>query len=162
MRTWAPVKSYATQMSGHFERHLFEKGDDPEAVRKYFQEWKEAKNEDWYFGKDEFYRKPLWNGKPVLKHVHLAPGPTDKSADGERYLLPMWNLIWEKGWNKERTSNTALIYAEDRTHGFLLLHVVWAPDGHSFPKMLTSHSTQLMNRFRDEAADFMLNGKAPP
>lgn len=157
--TWPRTQSYATRMTKRLEAELLAKGFNPQEFCQYFQTWKQEGAEDWFFGKDNFYSKPLMDGEMVLRHVHLAPGEADTDESGTRLLLPTWDQIWFAGWNKERVSNTALIYAQDATQGYLLLHVVWAPRAHPFARMQDAEDSALMMRLRDEAAAFIFNGE---
>lgn len=148
-------------MTRRLETELLSKGYAPPEFCEYFKGWKELGPgaEDWFFGKDNFYSKPTRDGEMVLRHVHLAPGEADTDESGTRLLLPAWNRIWDAGWNKERVSNTALIYAQDFTHGYLLLHVVWAPRAHPFARMTDAQDSALMLKLCDEAAAFRFNGE---
>ena len=148
-------------MTKRLEKELHAKEFDSQNFSRYFKEWVErgAGADDWFFGKDNFYWKPTKDGKQVLRHVHLAPGETDTDETYGHLLLPVWNQIWEKGWNKERVSNTALIYARDATYGYLLLHVVWAPHAHPLARMKDAESSALMLKLCEEAAAFIFNGE---
>ena len=45
------------------------------------------------------------------------------------------------------------------THGYLLLHVVWAPRAHPFARMTDAQDSALMLKLCDEAAAFRFNGE---
>ena len=67
-----------------------------------------------------------------------------------------WELAAQN--HEPRTSNSVLIYAHDKTHGYLLLHLVREPKGHNFARMLNDHDKKTMNALADAAEGFMFNG----
>ena len=85
----------------------------------------------------------------MLRHVHLAP---DKESAGY--------VAWCKAfvYKSRRTSDAVLVYAEDPTHGYLLLHVVWEPGGHALGRMATPPARLLMTGFAEVAAAFIHDG----
>lgn len=118
----------------------------------YFASWKalgpDGENADPYFGKDGYYSKPVRGGKLVVRHVHLPPeGKTD---------LVKWEKAAKRGSRK--TSDTALVYAQDPHHGFLLIDMVIEPDGHLIATMSTPQSIEMMNLYADVADAFIHNG----
>jgi mRNA interferase YafO len=127
-------------------------GFEAEEFSRYFASWKAlgpgGENADYYFGKDGYYNKPLRGGKLVVRHVHLPPeGGTD---------LAIWDQAAERRTRK--TSDTALIYAHDHHHGFLLIDIVIEPNGHLIATMATPESIEMMNLYADVAEAFIHNG----
>ena len=131
-------------------------GESPVEYAKYFAEWKAlgpaGECSDWFFGKDGFYKKPLRNRKMVPRHVHLPPKSGTEDAR-------KWDRRAKNGDPKE--SNSALVYAEDRTHGYLLMFVALDPHGHKFADLQTSDSVELMGEFCDMAEAFIHDGTVP-
>ena len=70
-----------------------------------------------YWVKDGAY-SPRRGGKMVLRHVHLPP--SDPTARAQ------WAKMHRRR-RRRRTSNPCLLYAHDRTHGYLLLYVARSP-----------------------------------
>lgn len=132
---------------------LQEDGYDVEAFCDYFAEWKSSPaNEytDWFFGKDSDYVAPRRNGRRVLRHVHLPPEQdTVKRAK------------WEQAFKttSRKTSDTALVYAYDPAHGYLLIYVAREPAGHALSDMATPDTQKLMNLFADQAEAFIFGGE---
>ena len=141
------------QLTKVFRQALIDDGLYPDDFAQYFAEWKQAwpRHEltDFYFGKDGDYKKPLRHGKRVLRHVHLAP--TEDSPDYDE-----WCRKANRGSRK--TSDEILVYAEDRTHGFLLLYIAREPTGHELGDMATPITRQLMNDLAEVAEAFIHNG----
>ncbi len=141
------------QLTNVFRQALIADGLDPDDFAQYFAEWKEdwPKYElaDFYFGKDGDYKRPLRHGKRVLRHVHLAP--LDDSPDYADWCLKAKRL-------SRKTSDEILVYAQDQTHGFLLLHIAREPTGHELGEMATPTTHQLMNDLADVAEAFIHDG----
>ena len=141
------------QLTALLRDALVAQGDDPDLYCDYFAEWKSwgpsGEFSDWYFGKDGYYRKPVRNHKQVLRHVHLPPVTDKKKA-------ATWDWQAKKGLLK--ASNTALVYAQDPHHGFLLIYIAREPDGHALSDMLTDATRKLMNDFCDVAEAFIHDG----
>jgi len=139
------------QLSGLLRDDLIAEGFDPIEFADYFARWKAlgaaGEYSNWYFGKDGFYDRPLRNNKRVLRHVHLPP-------DGFPEKLREWDRLHDLG-NKRKTSNAVLIYVHDPVNGYLLLHMVREPDGHSFSDMDTPETDQFMNQLADVAEEFI-------
>ena len=116
-----------------------------------FAYWKAMHNplNSWAFGKDGFYARPTRNGKLVLRHVHLPPKEGTPQAKA-------WDIDFDR--TNEKTSDSVLIYAEDRMYGFLLLYIVLEPEGHDFAEMRTQFDRQLMKLLADAAEAFIFNG----
>lgn len=126
---------------------------DPDAYARRFGEWKddfpEGEFDDYEFGKDAAYARPLRGNRHVLWHVHLPP-ETDKVAIAD------WTVKWQRG--SRRTSDTALIYTRDANFGYLLLYIAREPHGHSIADMSIGASAKLMNQLADAAETFMQSG----
>lgn len=112
--------------------------------------------DDYYFGKDGFYREPKRFGRPVLQHVHLPPlEPDPGKSPSEAYLK--WQRKWR--YRGRKTSDTSLIYAHDPAHGYLLIYLAREPMGHEISEMVTAESREFMNNLADVAEMFIFNGK---
>lgn len=148
------AKKPKVQISQLLTNVLLSEEIDPVAFADYFADyktdWPKWEYCDEYFGKDCAYTKPTRNNQMVLMHVHIKPA----NNHGE-----VWE--WERAAEKceVRTSNSALIYAQDKTYGYLLLHLVREPKGHHFARMTNSHDTKTMNDLADAADEFIHNGK---
>ncbi len=85
----------------------------------------------------------------VLRHVHLPPSnPVDLAE-------------WAKAHRRRRgrrTSNTCLVYAYDKAHGYLLLYIAREPNGHSISDMSVLASARFMNLLADAAEAFIHDG----
>lgn len=135
---------------------LLQVGFQPTDYVTYFAEWKRdckvnpiVEFTDYYFGKDGEYSRPKRNGKNILWHVHLPP--KSKSAEIARWEYDLKHKARKK-------SNTSLIYAYDLTNGYLLIDIVWEPDGHSLTKMNTPASKEMMEGYADIAEQFITYG----
>lgn len=128
---------------------------DPVQFQEKFAAWKSlgpaGADDDYNFGKDGFYARPLVNGKMILKHVHLVP-------DGNPEALARWDRDWDR--YRRRSSDNALIYAEDKLYGCLLITTLWSPDAHEIPEMKTQQHRELMNSFAQVAEHFIHTGEA--
>lgn len=148
-----PKKLPKVQLTNLLRQALLDDDLDPDDFVQYFAEWKKnwPKYEfmDFYFGKDGDYKKPLRHGKRVLKHVHLAP------ADNSPGYLA-WCRLAQRCSRK--TSDEILVYAEDATHGFLLLYIAREPNGHELGEMKTPDAIRLMNDLADVAERFIHDG----
>lgn len=140
------------QFTELLRQNLIDDGLDPDDFAQYFAEWKAegeaGENLDYYFGKDGFYSVPKRAGRMVLRHVHMLP-------DDEKELAK-WDRAWQR--RSRKTSDTALIYAYDPAHGFLLMHLAREPQGHTLAKMETPESKKFMNQLADVAEAFIFNG----
>ena len=138
------------QLSGLLRENLVADGFDPDEFAKYFADWKAlgaaGEYADPYFGKDGLYDRPLRSNKRVLWHVHLRPA-SDPVACAE------WDRQHDLGTRK--TSNAVLVYVFDPVNGYLLLHLIHEPNGHSFSSMATADSSQFMNQLADIAEEFI-------
>ena len=85
-----------------------------------------------------------------LHHVHLVPlsNPLE---------LQKWNTQWKRRGRK--TSDRVLVYAQDRTHGYLLIYILSEPDAHETAKMLTPESDLLMRKLAKIAERFIYTGQ---
>lgn len=142
------------QLSQLLTNVLISEGLDPLDFADYFADyktdWPKYEERDEYFGKDCAYRTPTRNNKMVLMHVHMKP-------ERNPGVVFAWELAAKN--NEPRTSNSVLIYAHDKTHGYLLLHLVREPKGHNFARMLNEHDKKTMNALADAAEEFLFNGK---
>jgi len=147
------LKLPKVQVSAILRERLLANGQDPEAFAEYFAEWKtegpQAEYTDYYFGKDGRYAYPQRNRQAILRHVHMPP---ERDPDE----IVKWTAAWERGGRK--TSDTSLIYAEDSTHGYLLLYLAREPQGHELSQMKTDVSRALMNDLADAAEAFIHDG----
>lgn len=129
---------------------------DPDAFIAEFLSWKsmgdEGENNHFYFGRNTQYRKPLYEGRMVLWHVHYVPAESSPE-------YATWKEIWDNEWDRPRTSHSALAYAYDRTHGYLLIDMLWEPDAHEIAKMKTQAHQQIMHDLTDIAGEFIFSGK---
>jgi hypothetical protein len=127
-------------------------GIDPDVFADEFAAWKAlgptGEFSSYYFGKDGFYIEPKRNGQMVIRHVHLPPSDTAELAE--------WSRLHRR--RRMRTSNTCLVYAHDRRHGYLLLYVAREPNGHGISDMRIPASARLMHQFADAADAFIHDG----
>jgi hypothetical protein len=84
----------------------------------------------------------------VLRHVHLPPADAVELAE--------WSRLHRR--RRKRTSDTCLVYAYDRHHGYLLLYVAWEPNGHAISDMSVPASARLMHQLADAAEAFIQDG----
>ncbi|MDH0093444.1 type II toxin-antitoxin system YafO family toxin [Achromobacter mucicolens] len=156
------IKTPKIQITQMLKEKLQTDGKDPAAFMTLFQSWKalgaHGEYESPYFGKDGAYREPTVANKMVLRHVHLRP-----SVDLAKQHR------WDKQYDRrgQKVSDTALLYAEDSTHGLLLLDILYEPDGHEVAKMKTPESADYMRRLARMANAFIYTGQvieaeAPP
>lgn len=129
-------------------------GTDPEEFLNEFDSWKSKgpAGEDchYYFGKDGDYKRPLVDGKRVLRHVHLIP------MEESSYMAE-----WDRSWNRrqgKRVSDTCLVYADAGRQRYLLIAILWEPNAHEVAEMRTPEHADLMHRFATVAAQFIFNG----
>lgn len=74
----------------------------PDIFAERFLQWKESGSEDYYFGKDAPYDRPLGDAREyILHHVHLVPLTNPEE-------LGKWDKKWDRASGR-RTSDTALI-----------------------------------------------------
>src|SRR4249919_693394 len=104
-----------------------------------FEHWKVGWPSNEYefelFGKDGAYEQPRAYGERVLRHVHLQPVSSGTARK-------RWNWIWRRRGRK--TSDRALVYAENHAGDFLLLTILDEPDAHEIAKMKTRADRDLM------------------
>ncbi|PTT42367.1 hypothetical protein DBR23_03680 [Acidovorax sp. HMWF018] len=101
------------------------------------------------FGRDGEYSRPKVLGVNVLRHVHLAPR-VDPHEQAE------WKRRWRKGWQK--TSDRVLVYAQDQTHGYLLIYILDEPGAHEIAEMRSPEDEKLMKQMAKVASDFIFDG----
>lgn len=128
-------------------------GQDPEQLIAEFAAWKQTgaagEYNNYYFGKDGEYSRPVINGRRVLRHVHLPPNDDERS-------MHVWRHAWSR--NRRRVSDTALVYADGGRFGYLLIAILWSPTAHSTARMATIEDRELMNNFAETAEQFMFFG----
>lgn len=120
-----------------------------------FDKWKAGGSATEYtsplFGKDSAYIEPTVDGKKyTLRHVHLVPvSNLEKLA------------VWKRrhALKSRKTSDRALIYADDGKGDYLLIYILEEPDGHDIPKMKTKADQETMEGFAEVAAAFIEDGK---
>lgn len=146
------VETMKLQVTQALLDQLILAGADVEVFKNRFLTWKQGgEYSSYYFGKDAPYDPPRVEGfGPVLQHVHLVP-----LQDTEK--LDQWNKKWK--FRSRKTSDRALVYAEDKTHGFLLLYILDEPTAHVVCKMRTAEDKALMEGFAAVAMHFIMNGK---
>jgi hypothetical protein len=141
------------QISAMLRASLEADGFDVQDFCNLFAEWKtdwpEREYTYWFFGKDGEYVEPKRNGRRVLRHVHLPP---ELDPDEEK----AWTANFERRMRK--ASDTALVYAYDPAHGYLLIYVAREPKGHELSDMDTPETKKLMNIFADQAEAFIFSG----
>ena len=129
-----------------------EEGLDPDVFADEFQAWKAlgpaGEYSNFYFGKDGFYFEPKRHHQMVLRHVHLPPSSPQELAE--------WSRAHRR--RRRRTSNTCLIYAYDKAHGYLLLFIAREPNGHVISDLRISASVRLLNQLADAAEAFIHDG----
>lgn len=141
------------KMTTLLRQSLIDDGLDPDEFANWFAEWK-AEGEAgehlyYYFGKDGFYNAPKRAGRRVLRHVHTTPDSRDS--------LAKWDVAWSR--RSRKTSDTALIYAHDPAHGFLLIFFAREPKGHNLAQMNSPETVKFMNQLADVAEAFIFNGE---
>lgn len=126
---------------------------DVDAFLENFRAWKATGLAGEYgsqhFGKDAFYDRPKVDGVLVLRHVHMRP-TKDLEAQSK------WDKLYRRRGKK--TSNVALIYAEDPTHGFLLIDLLEEPVAHAVAEMKTAEHRAYMETMADVADAFIFSG----
>lgn len=129
------------------------RGLDPLTLTDNFAKWKSlgdaGEYESCQFGKDGEYVRPTRNGARVLRHVHLPPATSPQA-------LTRWESDFAR--RRRKTSDTCLVYAQDRFYGYLLIYIAQEPHGHELSAMVTPESTRLMNQFADVAEAFINDG----
>jgi len=142
------------QLTAILRAALISEQVDPDAYARRFGEWKdefpEGEFEDYEFGKDGAYARPLRGNQHVLWHVHLPP-ESDSAAIAD------WTVRWQR--RSRRTSDSSLIYTQDRVRGYLLLYIAREPTGHLIADMGNEASARLMNQLADAAESFIHTGR---
>jgi hypothetical protein len=149
------TKLPAVKITSALQKSLEDDGFDVADYLQYFAKWKAdwPANEysDPFFGKDGEYDRPLRGGKRILRHVHLPP-------EADENQVERWEKLADR--NSRKTSDTALIYAEDRAYGYLLIAILKEPRGHDVPEMETPKAIELMEWCADIADHFQMTGAA--
>lgn len=147
------LKPPRVQITALLRSDLEALGYDVDEICNLFAEWKSrgATGEYlyWFFGKDGEYAKPLRSNKRVLRHVHLPPETDEQKA-------AQWDVVAKRCGRK--TSDTALVYAYDARHGYLLMYIAREPEGHALADLSTPDSLQLMEDLCDVAEAFIHDG----
>lgn len=143
------------RLTEFLRQSLIEMGEAPDAFIEEFASWKRmgaaGANNHRYYGKDGEYEAPLFEGSRVLRHVHLEP------ADDSPYFRP-WDRAWWRRGHGKRVSDTALVYAFDSTHGYLLITILWEPNAHEIARMQSEHDRDLMHDLAAVAGQFIFDG----
>jgi hypothetical protein len=147
------------QKTQHFVSQFDGRPDPAKSVKEFcdeFQRWKGGTFSQ-IFGKDCAYTLPKVHGKEnILMHVHLMP-----VKDKVRFVE--WMKRVRSGAHR-KTSNRALVYVEDGTHGILLISILEDTESpeigaHSISRMLTEKDKRIMERFAEIAEAFIMDGK---
>lgn len=140
------------RMTEQLREELIALEADPETFLKAFHDWKsrgpQGEDDEYLFGKDAEYSRPLVNGKRVLRHVHLVP--EDEEA------LRRWNWAWSRGGR--RVSDLALVYANGGRHGYLLIAILWEPTAHKVASMQSADDRAFMEDMAHVAEKFIFDG----
>ena len=141
-----------TQCTAAICKQLGRLGESPEAFAAEFEKWRnDGEYSSYFFGKDGLYIAPtLSDGSMGLRHVHLVP-----LANAQQ--LRRWNVQWLRRGRK--TSDRVLVYAQDPTHGYLLIYILNEPEAHEVAKMLTPDSALLMGKLIKIAETFIYTGQ---
>jgi len=149
----AANKLTKVQVTKLLRQVLDAEGADPDHFAEQFAKWKRGwpalEFSNFYFGKDGDYTRPVRNGQRVLRHVHLPP------AQGSP-AFQAWALRARR--ESRKTSDAILVYAQDPSHGYLLLFIAREPHGHSLGDMGTPDIVKLMNGLADAAEQFIFTG----
>lgn len=141
------------RMTADLRWRLQKIGHDPDLYIQEFSSWQSlggGEDDHFWFGKDGAYDQPRGSlNERVLRHVHLTP--EEGSPESEK-----WDRAWER--HSRRTSDTVLVYADGGRHGFLLIAINWAPEGHSIAEMKTMETRHLMEGFAAIAERFIFSG----
>ncbi|EJE52162.1 hypothetical protein PMI14_03140 [Acidovorax sp. CF316] len=127
---------------------------DPANFATEFDAWKASGEagefSNYLFGKDGAYIAPKVGGQAnVLRHVHLVP-----LKDPDK--LKKWNRTHR--FEGRKSSDRALVYASDPTHGHLLILILEEPDAHVIVKMRTPETRTMMEKLAKVAEAFIHDG----
>ena len=129
-------------------------GEDSDGWTDFFGDWKArgsaGEYDNYFFGKDGAYvgiKMDAPHGK--LMHVHLVP-----------ILDPVAFARWERDWARRsrKTSDRALIYADDGHGNYLLIYVLDEPTAHAIASMATQQDKETMQAFAAVASAFVFDG----
>ena len=102
-----------------------------------------------------FGRDVLNNGSKYLRHVHMVP----KSSDVK---FQAWKQIYdhnqEHNGSRDQLSDRYLFYVFDNQYGFLLLHVINDPGGHT---IWEPRYRSVLKNWEEIAEDFVNLGALP-
>lgn len=147
------MPTYCTQS---FVDQLATLGEQVDEFVQEFSEWKKnwpaGEYHSYIFGKDGGYygavQAAVTSGR--LKHVHLVP-----LCDLNQ--LSEWNKAWRR--RSRKTSDRALVYAEDNSGNYLLIFILDEPTAHEIARMRTSENKTLMLQFAAVADAWAFNGE---
>ena len=141
-----------TQCTAAICKQLGRLGESPEAFVTEFEQWRNGgEYSSYFFGKDGAYVAPtLSDGSMGLRHVHLVPLSNAQE-------LHHWNVQWLR--RSRKTSDRVLVYAQDHTHGYLLIYILSEPDAHEIARMLTPDNDLLMRKLVKIAERFIYTGQ---
>ena len=129
-------------------------GEDSDGWTDFFGDWKArgsaGEYDNYFFGKDGAYvgiKMDAPHG--MLMHVHLVP-----------ILDPVAFARWERDWARRscKTSDRALIYADDGHGNYLLIYVLDEPTAHAIASMATQQDKETMQAFAAVASAFVFDG----
>lgn len=116
-----------------------------------FSEWRRV-GKHVLFGRDGPYRKPKLRDDGALMHVHLIPSLQKWEAD-------RWMRLWKQGRPaSQRTSDQALVYAENNAGDYLLIAILDEPGAHAVSDMRTPENKAVMEGFAAVADAFRYDG----
>ena len=129
-------------------------GEDSDGWTDFFGDWKArgsaGEYDNYFFGKDGAYvgiKMDAPHG--MLMHAHLVP-----------ILDPVAFARWERDWARRsrKTSDRALIYADDGHGNYLLIYVLDEPTAHAIASMATQQDKETMQAFAAVASAFVFDG----
>ncbi|MCP2518652.1 type II toxin-antitoxin system YafO family toxin [Achromobacter mucicolens] len=148
------TKKPKVQITAILSDKLKQDNKDVNVLIEQFASWKELGPAGEYtsshFGKDSFYSEPKVDGQMVLRHVHLRP---------------VQDLEKQRTWDRQhrfqgkKSSDVALLYAADSTHGYLLIDILREPDAHEVARMATAQHKDYMEKMAQVADAFNFCGE---
>ncbi|MGQ3085334.1 MAG: type II toxin-antitoxin system YafO family toxin [Hydrogenophaga sp.] len=142
----------STQCTASLRSQFDEFGESVDPFIQAFSAWKASDEYGSYlFGKDgEYASAVLKISSGKLKHVHLVP-VVDTDA------LVAWERDHER--RSRKTSDRALVYAEDTQGNFLLLFILDEPEAHEIARMATEEHRTLMRQLAAVAEEWAFSGE---